>query len=262
MAQPLHEHLDALTARIRGADHVLLFCDFDGTLTPFKRNPADCFLEPSVADALAALAALKRFSVGIVSGRPLSDLRPRVGLPALAYAGNHGLEIRAPGFSFRLPQAVEMAGELDRIVLELQSSLAELPGTWVEHKELTASVHFRQAWEDSEPGAAARIGELAARAVGAAPFVLREGDMVLDIRPDVDWHKGSAIDWLSERLTPPGAQPLVIYLGDDRTDEDAFACIQSGVTIRIGDPRPTLARYTLAAPRQVRDFLQWVLEMA
>jgi trehalose-phosphatase len=89
-------------------------------------------------------------------------------------------------------------------------------------------------------------------------FVLTSGHCVWEIRPRVSWHKGEAIRWLAGHLAASAA-PLVFYLGDDRTDEDAFACLPGAMTARIGDRTvPTAARYWLPDPQAVFVFLDWL----
>ena len=100
---PLHlfDPLKDLEGRIRSGRRVLLFVDFDGTLVPIRDDPMACRLPDEGRDLLGRIAAHPNAAAAIVSGRDLPDLRPRVGVDGLAYAGNHGLEIRGVGFEYR-----------------------------------------------------------------------------------------------------------------------------------------------------------------
>ena len=82
------------------------------------------------------------------------------------------------------------------------------------------------------------------------------GAVADEIRPRVDWDKGAAVRWIRERMGMPNA--LSVYIGDDRTDEDAFAAIKDGITIKVGEPTETAAGYYLPSPTEVERFLEWL----
>ena len=81
--------------------------------------------------------------------------------------------------------------------------------------------------------------------------------MIIEIRPRVDWNKGTAVRWIQDRLQADGALPFII--GDDRTDEDAFDAIDDAVTIRVGPEESTAARYCLPDQEAVGEMLHWLL---
>lgn len=260
MPLPLVDHLNHLAPRIRSAGRVLLFTDFDGTLVPICDTPMEVHLPADLRALLADLAARERVAVAVVSGRDLADLVPRVGIEGIAYAGNHGLEIAAPGLTFREPAAAARSAELAGVVAELAEALADIPGAWVQDKVLTASVHYRQVPPDLVP----RVLEAVERVIEPVRdrFVLRDGKMVWEVRPAVDWHKGYAVHWLMEALAGGHADPLPIYLGDDHTDEDAFDALPEGITINVGGAADTDARYAVDSPADVAAFLRWLTEIA
>lgn len=254
MTPSLNDHRAELAAGIRSGRRPLLFLDFDGTLVPITDKPFACELAPDVRATLSALAAV--LPVAVVSGRQLADLGPRVGVDGIALAGNHGFEIAGPGFAFREPTAVDLAGKLAAVIGELRAAIKGVPGAWVQDKTLTATVHFRESPAD-------RLAEVdrAVEAVTephrvAGRFVLRPGKDVLEVRPDVDWHKGRAVEWLTRRYAVTDALP--IFIGDDLTDEDAFAALGDGVTILVGPARPTAARFRVDSPADVAMFLDWL----
>jgi len=76
--------------------------------------------------------------------------------------------------------------------------------------------------------------------------------------PDIDWDKGKALLWLLENQGLERAKVRPIYIGDDRTDEDAFRALEkAGVGILVSEePRPTAARYSLKDPAEVERFLR------
>jgi trehalose-phosphatase len=254
MPEPIADQLDRLADKIRSAAQVMMFTDFDGTLVPIKDRPAECFLDPAVGRTLSALAGHGRVSVGVVSGRELEDLRARVGVDGIIYAGNHGLEIEGPGFAFREPNAVSMIKALHGLVENIAPELAGFPGAWVQDKGLSASVHYRQVDPADVPRLFELVRHLATPSINAHEVVLRSGKKVMEIRPAVDWDKGKAVGWLVNRMSLC-TNPLLIYLGDDNTDEDVFAAWPGGITVCVGEKRNTLANYSVRDPNEVHVFL-------
>lgn len=257
MTRPLAEHIPDLTAALRGGRQAVLFLDFDGTLVPITDRPFECDLTPSIRTILHAIQTHHRLPVAIISGRDLADLRPRIGIDSIVCAGNHGFEIAGPNVEFREPTAVSLIGELSRIIDQLRSAIVDIPGAWVQDKTLTATVHFRET-------PCERIAELTRIVEGviasvrdSGRFVLRPGQDVLEVRPAVDWHKGRAARWLMKRL----GGDLPIVLGDDLTDEDAFLELGEGVTVVVGERRPTAAKYHLEGTSDVAGFLHWLHEV-
>jgi trehalose-phosphatase len=88
-------------------------------------------------------------------------------------------------------------------------------------------------------------------------IVLRSGKEVSEIRPSVEWNKGETVLWLLENgLVAGGDAPWPVCVGDDRTDEDAFRAIRNrGLTVFVGEPRKTQARYYLRNIGEVSVFL-------
>jgi Trehalose-phosphatase len=100
MILELNRCLPALAQQINATTHLFVGLDYDGTLTPIVNNPAEASLSPAVREVLAKLAQLSNTTVAIVTGRALADVRERVNLGSLAYAGNHGLEIHVGDNTF------------------------------------------------------------------------------------------------------------------------------------------------------------------
>ena len=203
---------------------------------------------------LSSLLGKPRLTLIIVSGRSAADIASRIGLPELIYAGNHGLEIQAPGLAFVEPTAAALTDRLQELTRRARELLAEIPGVIVEPKGLTTSVHFRnvapEQWD--------RVAQIVSHVVATDDdFVLTSGHRIWEVRPRAPWHKGHAVHWVMRQLGDQGRW-LVFFLGDDCTDEDAFASLPEGVTVRVGDPSPTNARYRLADPAEVERFLTWL----
>jgi trehalose 6-phosphate phosphatase len=256
LTQPLLDHLPEIATALRTAPHILLFLDFDGTLAPIVQDPSLAQMSLGVREALVRLAESPKVSLIMISGRALSDLRVRVGLDNLIYAGNHGLEITGPGMEFVEPVAAERLKALGELSRHLRVRLHDIPGVEVENKVLSASVHFRRA-------PAGRLPEIR-KAVDTAvvfdgnPFEITEGRKVFEIRPRVGWDKGMAVRWIEKASAKPGALP--VYVGDDSTDEDAFQALPEGITISVGKAKETSAQYYLDRQESVPEFLTWLAQ--
>ncbi|HRO11914.1 MAG TPA: trehalose-phosphatase, partial [Amaricoccus sp.] len=211
-----------------------LFLDFDGTLAEIGPDPDAIFLPPDLGPVLARLALRLGGAIAVLSGRDLRDLARRTP-PEVWRAGGHGLEILAPHAP--LPPA---PAPLPAAVLAPLRAAARTPGVRLELKGPVAALHFRAA-----PAAEADCLAAATAAAAAAPGLVRQhGKMVVEVKPAAA-HKGTALRRLGERLPFAGRRPLM--LGDDTTDEDAFAAAQAlgGLAVKVG-PGPTAAR--LRAP--------------
>lgn len=234
----------------RRTGRLVLLLDFDGTLSPLVERAEDAAMLPEVREALAALRRAPGVSAAIVSGRGLADVRARAALEDVAYAGNHGMEIVAPGVDRVHPEAVAARPALDRAAARVRDGMDALPGVVLEDKTLSLTVHYRRAGDAAEP-AVARLVEDAVADEDA--LRVTRGKMVMEIRPRVDWHKGRAVEFLLGEMRLPDGVP-VVYLGDDTTDEDAFhALAASRLPLREGvlvaDPLPE----TTAAASWVRN---------
>lgn len=252
-----------MAQRLQSARHVLLLCDYDGTLTPIVDRPELADLPQTTRQLLQTLARDRRFTVGIISGRALSDIKRRVGLGGLIYAGNHGLEIEGPTVSLVNPVAEEMRPVFRIMHQILSKALAPVRGAHVEDKGLTLSVHYRMV----EEGKSAEVKNIFERVVGTARSLGKvkttSGKKVYEVRPAVDWDKGRAIALLLYRYGRHKASDdlLAIFLGDDLTDEDGFKVINKweGISIFVGEESgDSAARYYLKCPKEVEQFLSFL----
>lgn len=250
---PLRESLQEIEERLPAHGEIALFLDFDGTISKIVPQPRDAVLEPEMRARIEALTARPDFTVAIVSGRALSDLRERAALEGIVYVGNHGFEIETGSTCFRDPRAEALRRELRSLSLQLKLALSETDGLEIEDKGLTLSVHFRRVNEHLHDWVRSVTFSTVAR---SRSFVCREGKMVLEVKPQIEWHKGYAVQWILREIAPEGALP--VYIGDDLTDEDAFGAIGEGITIRVGESGETAAQYFLPDVAAVGQFLQWL----
>lgn len=229
-----------------------IFLDYDGTLSPIVAHPEDAHISESTRHLLEALAG--RFTVAVVSGRSVDDVRERVGVEQLIYAGSHGHEIEFPGGErYEHPGSQISAPALGLAQDQLNRLIDGVDGATVEAKPFSIAVHTRNA-----PGNEARnqAETIVTGVAEEAGLVVRRGKEVLELRPNVKWDKGSAIQHISGGLD---SNKSAIFIGDDETDEDGFEVMQrmGGIGILVGPPdqRMTAARYRLDDPEAVIGFL-------
>lgn len=256
MAVSLLGYLPELREQIVNAPHLLVLLDFDGTLTPIVDRPCDAHLDAATRETLLALTRRPHTSVAVLSGRGLMDVRSRVGIDGLIYAGNHGLEIKGSNIFFIQTATGDTQAKLQELACSLANQLKRVPGAFVEDKGLTLSVHYRNV----APALLEVVHNVVADAVRADRrlFRLTMGHRVMEIRPNINWNKGMASLWIRNHFGIHDTLP--IYLGDDETDEDAFEVLNDGITVKVGNPCDTSAVYFLADPGDVCQFLQWLIE--
>lgn len=233
---------------------LLVALDFDGTLAPLVDDPSASRALPGASAALAGLVALPasaRVHVALVSGRALGDLHTLAQAPVGTYLiGSHGAE-RARVTAFGLDRDVvqlddDAADRLASLGAEVAAVARGRDGVWVETKPTAVVVHTRLAPDD-----VAAVAEAEALAVGARlGSNLLHGKDVVEISV-LHASKGDALTALRTEL---GAQ-VVVYVGDDVTDEHAFAALgPDDVTVKVGAGE-TIAQYRVHGPDDVVEVL-------
>ena len=258
MTRPLLPVTADVATRLAGAP-LLLMLDVDGTLAPIAPRPEDAAVPPDTKRVVERLAAHPRVIVAFVSGRAASDVARIAGVSGAWVVGNHGFEIVRPNGSPLDAGALGTARDaVAGAVREIARAVALVPGALIEDKRLTASVHFRLADASAVPALRAAVDR------AAAHYGLRvvEGKKVFEIRPNEDVNKGTVALRLMRELANDGG--AVVYVGDDATDEDAFASLRvsapAAVTARVtddGDMR-TAAEFSLENTNAVTRFLWWL----
>lgn len=249
------DDLQSITAQIGDVRRRLVVLDFDGTLAPIVEHPGDAVLAEGAGEALSALAEVA--PVVVLSGRPIADLLPRLGPHFVGIVvGGHGAEIRlADGDRVELVDVASVRQTLDRLQDELTPLLDPDHGWLIERKDASLAVHHRRVTIQRTEELLPEVRRLMeARADDPPGFEVLEGKAILELRP-VGVDKGTAMAWLESRF--PDRPPLV--LGDDVTDEDAFAAARArgGDAILVSElPRPTAARWRLDGPERVTALLR------
>lgn len=257
------DHWSKVKESLKGKD-ILLFLDYDGTLTPIVERPELAVLSKQTKELLEKLAKSERFKVFIVSGRALSDVKKIAGIDNIVYVGNHGLEIEGAGIDYQNFPFERFREILEYLKLEIDKELIFFKGAFVADKGLGLSVHYRMLDAKNES-----IFEIFFERI-TLEFLLRKeirilsGKKVFEIRPPIDWDKGKAVLWLLKPYEDimKDQRAVAIYIGDDRTDEDAFHALHKiAMTVHVGDSQSTGAEYSVASPQEVERFLECLVDL-
>jgi trehalose-phosphatase len=231
--------------------HALLLTDFDGTLAELAPTPGEAVMDDDVRAHIDVLSALESVTVGVVSGRRLFDVRSRVGPAAKFVAGLHGLEIMGPAEAYVHPSLETIAPVIRDLCRTAARELAWCQGLLLEDKTFSLTCHVRLARTEDAARALDAFAALAEPQIERGVLRLLPGAKAYELLPAADWHKGRAVEWIRARVAPQQSQPVsVVYLGDDRTDEDAFASLNpDDIGIAIGSrPHSHLVQFRLAGP--------------
>ncbi|UXI66531.1 trehalose-phosphatase [Tahibacter amnicola] len=245
LTQPLPQVLLAPPAHPQAQTRWAVFLDLDGTLVPFAPAPDLVVVDEGLRQAVHALHQALGGAVAIVSGRRRADLVAYFGETGLRLMGEHGAD------GAGLPAA--------EIPANLRSALhhycAAHPPLLVEDKGATIAVHYRICPEKAD----ALIAHMSTlREEMATHYELLRGDHVFEFRPR-GITKAAAIARCMQM--DPFRDRIPVMVGDDVTDEDAFAEVQvgGGFGIIVGPRRPTLAEFALPDPRATRQWLDNLL---
>lgn len=235
----------ALRALARG--RALLAFDFDGTLAPIAERPERARMPARTRRLLAAVARL--YPCAVISGRARRDLRRRLrDVPLVALSGSHGAE--GPGRRPSNDGPARVRGWAAR----LRRHLRRVRGVALEAKPHGVAVHYRRA-RDKE-GARVAILE-AVTALEGARWTF--GKEVVEVMAAGAQTKGDALAALRRRLKPRAT----LYVGDDLTDEDAFASAGPGglLSVRVAPAEGTTARFRLDAQAEVESLLDELVRL-
>jgi trehalose 6-phosphate phosphatase len=241
-----------------GAARALLL-DLDGTLAPFAPTPEEAAVPPETLEAVRRLVGFG-WTVAIVSGRPVAQVRAMIPIPGVRAFGSHGLEgsWSGDGADAVDPDLVARLGRIAREGGEISASVA---GARVEHKPAGIAFHDRKV-PSAELAAWRRRLQTWLNAQDLEGLEILPGNRVLELRPR-GIHKGLVARSLLERIEPAGLDESLVAVGDDRTDEDLFLELAGrGLTVRVGGPTlRTAAARRLPTPWAVGLFLQRLFEL-
>jgi trehalose 6-phosphate phosphatase len=246
----------ALVAQLeaKAGRRAALLLDYDGTLTPIVDRPDQAFLPDATRELLRRLAVI--YPIAIVSGRDVADIRRLVDIEDIIYVGSHGLDIRTTSGTYQPGEPYRSA--ILRAADRLATELAGVENAFVQPKQYAITVHTRLVAPQSKP----KVAEIVRLVLADEPELrYMAGKEMHELRPGLEWHKGSAINWLLARDLA-GHPPL--FIGDDVTDEDGFRSVAgNGLGIKVGQAdATTAATHILPDVAAVTLLLQRILNRA
>lgn len=229
-----------------------MFLDVDGTLLEFAAEPSAVVVSARLCALLHALHRALDGALALVSGRTLDDLDRLFNDAPWAAVGLHGVELRRADGTCR--QFAVVAAQQAHMRDTARALAAGFDGVQVEDKGAAMALHCRRAPQQL-PALRAAAHAVSAQLRG---YEVQAGNLVVEFKP-AGMDKGRAVIELLQREPFANRQP--VYLGDDLTDEHAFASVNGahGLSVRVGAREPTLARFTLSDPAAVEAWLQRVL---
>jgi trehalose-phosphatase len=255
LVAPPHWNSGAESLAPVGRGPSLLMLDYDGTLAPFREDRMQALPRPGVAERLDRLSTMPSVHLALVTGRSARELASLLPTQhSVEIWGSHGREhLTADGMYTSANLAPAQQAALD----QLEKALDEAGlGAQVERKPASLAAH----WRGLPPAVAQKVEQVAQdayRAAGArAGLQLLVFDGGIEVRSD-SIHKGHAALHMLTRFPTATAA----YLGDDTTDEDAFAVLRGrGLTLLVrAEPRPSQATYWLQPPQDLLAFLDaWI----
>nr|ABO61745.1 trehalose-phosphatase 1 [Physcomitrium patens] len=275
----LDKHPSALSSFDKVVKHakskqIVVFLDYDGTLSPIVDNPDRALMSDEMRATVKELATY--FPTAIISGRARPKVYDFVQLSELYYAGSHGMDIMGPaksssGFKVNGTRVKDKKGNdvvffqpaseylpmMDKVCSILNETTRTVKGARVEHNKYCVTVHFRLVKEELWEGLVTKVQNV----LKEYPMLnLTHGRKVLEVRPSIAWDKGKAVNYLLNSLGfADSSDVLPVYIGDDRTDEDAFKLLNGmkhGCSILVSSiPKSTKATLSLREPSEVMEFL-------
>jgi trehalose 6-phosphate phosphatase len=233
---------DRIEKKIRGNGRVTVFLDFDGTLVDIAPRPELVRLTSVARKILRRLARHPNATLVVVSGRRRPELLEHIGISGIHYFGLYGWESNTKS---SLPATVRKALRQARV--HLKPLLHAYPDVWIENKSSSLSVHLLDVPATLQPRVRRelRINLLPFRKALHAVGNIRD----VEILPRSIPGKGMAVRRFLAQ--PAHRKSLPFYFGDDFSDESGFAAVRRGVSVLVGHPRPTSARYFLRNPAEV-----------
>ena len=231
-------------------NRLAVLLDVDGTLLDIAPTPKEVVVPRGLSQTLARLSDRLGGAMALVSGRPISELDEFFAPLRLPAVGGHGVEMRS------LANGAVVSGRaapLDRMFKQrLKDIAASHPGVLIEDKGYSFALHYRLV---PKQGIALIHDVKHAFSIWADPsFQLLMGKAVLEIKHSA-FNKGTGVRELM--AYPPFTGRAPIFVGDDQTDEDAFAVMPefNGQAMSVGRKYPGVDKY-FEAPADVRLWLE------
>jgi trehalose-phosphatase len=252
--------LESVKRHMRQEKRLWLFLDYDGTLADFAPTPEHVCPDPELIDLLTHLVQHPHIRVAVVSGRRLHHVEQLVPVPGVFLAGTYGIELRTPsGKRCNRLDYDEIRSTLSSLKPAWSELIAGREGFFLEDKGWALALHARFASAEEAQEVLESARHMTDGQVSQERFRLLGGHRFLEIVPR-GAHKGQTVAYLLD--TYPWLGALVVYLGDDDKDEEAFGVVRDrgGIAVLVAsEPRDTRADCRLKSPQAARRWLNDLL---
>jgi trehalose-phosphatase len=241
-------------------NRIILFLDYDGTVTPIKKRPYLAVLSPNTKELLMNLRKCEDLSLFIITGRENNDIKEIIGIKDINIISNHGLQFNYHNKLWVHPETKHYTSTIKKVSSLINDILPRFPNTFIEDKKLSFTVHFRNTDKNSVPELKKTIVDV------MQPYQeklkILKGKKIIEIRPNIEWDKGRAVLKMLNILKLKEKKYICVYIGDDRTDENAFKVLNKNeITIHVGTNKRTQAKYYLRSTKEVYKFLEEIYLM-
>ena len=234
----------------------LCILDYDGTLAPFVDEPQDAAPDQQLQDLLARLAGCPDTTVAIVSGRDRQTMEAWFSELPVDMVAEHGLwRYERPSGTWLLREPLHDEWK-ERVRPILADFVDRTPGAILEEKDYALAWHYRACEQELAERRIVEIKDALEPFMDSHELSFMDGNRVLEVKPATIDKGMAAHHWLRRDYD------FVLVAGDDVTDEDMFRTApESAFTIKVRN-EPTLARFALHGPHELRGLLDAMARVA
>ena len=251
-----------LSKQLRKRKKIFIFLDYDGTLSPIVKEPDLARMSLRTKNILKKLSRKKGFIVGVISGRSLKDIRKRVSLKTVVYAGNHGLELAYQGKKISHKLSSRQTAVFQQTKVKIKRALKNINGVIFEDKGIVFAAHYRKVAQKDQTKVINIFKHTVKPLLKQKLFKTGGGKKVLELKPVLSINKAQAISFFQQKFKKK-KHDLTIFIGDDLTDEDVFQQLKPpDLGIRVGKKKASQAGYFLKNPKEVTVRLSDILHFS
>lgn len=248
----LNKHLDKVSTQVASASRTVLFLDYDGTLTPIVRYPKDAVLTKKRREYLQTLSRKKNIDMVIVTGRTHRQIQSFVGISGITYASSHGLVWKK---GKRMYKAVTLSKDQKSVLNSITDKLVKIGyNTLTTRKPYSCAFHYRNVSDTNILKIQRQFRKAISPYKKTKQVKVLHGKKIYEVIPLVHWNKGSFCKHYLNTYYK-NKNYIAVYIGDDRTDEDAFRILSKAVTIRVGYSQYSAARWYVRSVKEVYQAL-------
>ena len=241
-----NDNFSKLDKKLKSNENILLFLDYDGTLSHFKKDPNKAYPVKGIKKIIKKISELDFITITIISGRGLEDLKNKMSLNSINYAGLHGLEMQ--DYNPKNLNQNKIKHYINIIKKQYKNEIKSNQ-LFLEDKKFVLSIHYRNNFQDIN-----NLKSSIHNLVDKKQFEVMNGRKIIEIKPK-GWNKGKAVQMIRKKSFK-NKNPLEIYIGDDTTDEDAFSVINGfSIYVKNENKMSEKAAFYLNDPDEVYMFL-------